>query len=289
MLGSCFFDFFKNNKEYEFFAYDHDELDVKDKTLLCDAFTKSKPDILINCVAYTNVDLAESERDLAFKINAEAAGEMARLCKEFGAILIHFSTDYVFSGEKSEGYKEDDEPKAINVYGESKLEGEKLIMANMEKYYIVRTSWLFGGQGHAWRRASHNFVDTMIRLGEQAIKDGTELKIVDDQIGSPTYTNDLCGAVIKYFLEPARNSKKQLSFGIYHLTNSGTCSWYTFAKKIFEIKNMNVLVKAVNSAQFLRPAKRPKCSILINNKIPSIRSWEEALRIYLITVVEEKL
>ncbi len=264
MLGSCFFDLFKDDREFELFAYDRSELDVTNKALLRDVFTKSKPDILINCVAYTNVDLAESARDLAFKINAEAVGEMARLCKESGAILIHFSTDYVFSGEKSEGYKEDDEPKAINVYGESKLEGEKLIMANMEKYFIVRTSWLFGKNGK-------NFVDTMMKLGEQAIKDGTELKVVDDQIGSPTFTNDLCEAVVK----------NQLPFGIYHLTNSGTCSWYEFAKEIFRIKNMNVHIKPVDSAQFPRPAKRPKCSILINNKVRSMRSWKEALRIYL--------
>lgn len=265
MLGSCFFNFFKDGRECELFAYDRDDLDITDKTLLRDAFKKSKPDIVINCSAYTNVDLAESERDLAFKINAEAVGEMARLCKESGAILIHFSTDYVFSGEKSGGYNEDDEPKAINVYGESKLEGEKSIRTNMEKYYIVRTSWLFGKNGR-------NFVDTMLKLGEQAIKDGTELKVVDDQIGSPTFTKDLCDAVIKNFIGQA------LPFGIYHLTNSKTCSWYEFAKKIFEIKNMNVRVKAVSSAQFQRPAKRPKCSILINNKIPIMRSWEEALK-----------
>lgn len=273
MLGSCFLDFFVGMLGLNLHAYGRAEFDICDTKKMREKFLEIKPDLVINCTAYTAVDDAEKNRDLAFKINAEAVGEMAKLCKEIDAVLIHFSTDYVFDGTKKEGYAESDETRAINVYGESKLAGEKLIAANMEKYLIVRTAWLFGKNGK-------NFVDTMLRLGEAAIQNGTELKVVNDQIGSPTYTHDLVNAVIENFVEPLEDGKS-VPFGIYHLTNSDVCSWFDFAKKIFEIKKMELRVLPITTEQFPRPAKRPSYSILLNKKLPLMRPWGEALATYL--------
>lgn len=270
MLGSCFMDFFVGMKGLEIHAFDREELDVCNFGKLAAKFAEIHPEIVINCTAYTAVDEAEKNRDLAFQINAEAVGKMAQLCKKIDVVFIHFSTDYVFDGKKADGYKEDDATDPINVYGESKLAGEKLIVKNTGKYYLVRTSWLFGKNGK-------NFVDTMMKLGENALKNSTELKVVNDQIGSPTYTHDLVNAVIENFV---KNDQK-LPFGIYHLTNSGTCSWYDFARKIFEIKKMNVKVLPVSTQQFPRPAKRPSYSILLNNKLPKPKNWDEAVEAYL--------
>lgn len=269
MLGSCFMDFFVGMIGQEVHAFSHEELDVCDPEKLVMKFAEIRPEIVINCTAYTAVDDAEKNREAAFKVNAEAVGNLAKLCRKFDAVLIHFSTDYVFDGKAAEGYKEDDATGPINVYGESKLAGEKLIAENMEKYYLIRTSWLFGKNGK-------NFVDTMIELGQNALQNGTQLKVVSDQIGSPTYTHDLVKAVIANFIE------KKSPFGIYHLTNSGTCSWYDFAKKIFEIRGMNVGVLPVTTDKFPRPARRPMRSVLINNKLnEGLKNWQEGLKSYL--------
>ncbi len=273
MLGSSFVDFFVGMDGFNLHAFTHTELDITNTQKLREKLVEIGPDLVINCTAYTAVDDAEKNRDLAFKINAESVGEMAKLCKEIGAALIHFSTDYVFDGKNSEGYKEDDATGAINVYGESKLAGEKLIMENMKKYFIVRTSWLFGKNGK-------NFVDTMIKLGAAAMQSGTELKVVQDQIGSPTYTHDLVNAVIMNFIEPLQRGK-DVPFGIYHLTNSGVCSWYDFAKRIFEIRKMEVNILPINTDQFPRPARRPAFSILLNTKLSKMRPWGEAVEDYL--------
>ena len=273
MLGSCFMDFFVGMVGLNLHAYGHADLDITDAVKLREKFLEIKPDLVINCTAYTAVDDAEKNRDAAFKLNAEAVGNVVKACKEIDAALIHFSTDYVFDGMKAEGYSEGDAVAPINVYGESKLAGEKLIEENMEKYYIVRTSWLFGKNGK-------NFVDTMLKYGAAAIQNGTEMKVVNDQIGSPTYTHDLVNAVIGQIVEPLEDGKP-FPFGIYHLTNSGVCSWYDFAKKIFEIKKMEVRVLPVTTAEFPRPAKRPNFSILLNSKMPAMRSWIEAVETYL--------
>lgn len=286
MLGSYFLKYLAGDEDFEMYAFSKEELDITSFSKLQETFDRIKPGFVINCAAYTAVDNCESNRQLAFMVNAEAAGQIARACKKSGAILLHFSTDYVFDGKKAEGYKEDDLPSPINVYGESKLQGEQLIAANCDKYYIVRTSWLFGLNGK-------NFVDTMLKLG----KERRELNVVGDQIGSPTYTKDLCEAVVRNFLDsyiadlprqhdldlPVRekSSERKLNFGIYHLSNSGVCSWYEFAKKIFELAKMEVKVNKITSEEFLRPALRPHCSILINTKTPKLRLWEEGLKAYL--------
>lgn len=266
MLGSCFSERLSGNENFELFEYDRD-LDITDYSVLRAVFQRISPDFVINCAAYTDVDGAETNRELAFKVNGEACKNIAKACKGISAILIHFSTDYVFDGRKKDGcrdsYCESDSPNPINVYGESKLLGEKMIIETMADVYIIRTSWLFGPNGK-------NFVDTMLKLATER----DQLSVVGDQVGSPTYTKDLCEAVVRFFF-------KKPAFGIYHLTNSGACSWHEFAKKIFEIKNIDVKVNKITSEEFPRPAKRPSCSILKNTKIMSLRPWEEALKAYL--------
>ncbi len=263
MLGSCFL---KHLTSFhgQVFALGHEDLDITDAQKVMEVVKQVSPVIVINCTAYTAVDNAESDVESALKINGYALEGLARACKEAGSKLIHFSTDYVFDGNKSEGYLENDLTDPINVYGKSKLLGEEMIMANMSDFYVVRTSWLFGENGK-------NFVDTMVSLA----KTNKELKVVGDQIGSPTYTNDLVMAVVENFVE------KEAAPGIYHLTNSGKTSWYGLAKKIFEILKLDIAVLEVSSAEFPRPAKRPNFSVLINSKLPLMRSWEEALSGYL--------
>ncbi|MBI4975803.1 dTDP-4-dehydrorhamnose reductase, partial [Candidatus Peregrinibacteria bacterium] len=229
-------------------------------------FFEIKPDIVLNCTAYTLVDDCETNKDLAFKINAEAVGKMAELSKKYNSTLIHFSTDYVFNGQNSNGYKEDDLAGPLSIYGESKLFGEQLIQKNLDKFYIIRTSWLFGENGK-------NFVDTMISLGKTK-----GISVVNDQIGAPTYTKDLGNAIIQYFLTRDPN----LPYGIYHITNSGKTSWSTYAKTIFELLGMHVKVNEISSEEFKSPAKRPSYSILLSTKVDfHMRSWEDAVKEYL--------
>ncbi|MBI4234742.1 dTDP-4-dehydrorhamnose reductase [Candidatus Peregrinibacteria bacterium] len=276
MLGSMFSRLLQQNHDFEVFAFDRD-LDITDEDALDIEFARVRPDFVLNCAAYTNVDLAESTRELAFKINAKGPGFVAAKCKAYGAKLIHFSTDYVFDGSKAgDGYMEGDVHCPINVYGESKLEGEKAIAAEMSDFYIIRTSWLFGPGGK-------NFVDTMLELGGEVLSgERDSLRVVDDQVGSPTYTFDLAEAVLRGFLLPFLEGGPQLDFGIYHLTNSGKCSWYEFAREIFRFKGMNVALKPISSEEFVRAAKRPKNSVLLSAKIDfGVRGWNVAVCEYL--------
>lgn len=288
MLGSAFFKFLAGSRDFEMYATDRSEVDVTDFELLDKIFTDIKPNFVINCTAYTKVDLAETEQSTAFRLNADVPGELARLCKLNNCTLIHFSTDYVFDGENLNGYREDALPHPINVYGESKLKGEKQIEENLENFYIIRTSWLYGPNGK-------NFVSTMLKLAEQ----GDALSVVCDQFGCPTYTYDLVKTVIEYFLEPFLErlpenhehtirvpghnfSSKKLLFGVYHITNSEVCSWYEFARKIFELKEVKVAVKDITTDQYPLPAKRPRHCVLLNKKMDLVlRSWSEALESYL--------
>jgi dTDP-4-dehydrorhamnose reductase len=232
----------------------HSALDITDEYRVRLTIEGIKPDVVINAAAYTNVDGCEDNKELAFDINGRALEYIARSCSSEGAILVHYSTDYVFDGSKKE-YFESDKTNPINVYGQSKLIGEKNIIENMKDYRIIRTSWLFGLQGK-------NFVETMLSLS----KEMDTVKVVTDQFGKPTYAVDLArktGEIIK--LPP----------GIYHITNEGTCSWYEFAKAI--IGN----VTPCSTDEFPRKAKRPKYSILVNTKTEPMRHWKEALKAYL--------
>ena len=254
----------------------HSQLDISDPESVNKQIDSSSPDIIINSAAYTQVDACETNYDLAFKSNAIGPKNLAIKCKQLGIPLIHISTDYVFEGneKKNSPLVEDDKLGPRTVYGKTKLEGEKMVQENCQKYFILRTAWLYG--------EGKNFVKTMLSLS----KKNKELKVVNDQIGSPTYAKDLAKA-IKEIIE-----KKSDKYGIYHVTNKGEVSWYEFAKKIFEIKNIEIKVNPCTSEEFPRPAPRPHYSVLSNQKwidagFTPMRDYEEALNEYLDSLKDE--
>lgn len=267
LLGS---QFNSQLKDVELFAFGHDDLDVLNFGQVEKIFGDISPDVVINCTGYTRVDDAEDNKKDCFELNAEAPKNIAKLCDKFGAILIHFSTDYVFDGRKvpPDGYNEACVPNPLNVYGESKFLGEEGVISGMKKFYIIRTSWLYGPNGK-------NFVDTMLKLGREK----GSLKVVNDQFGSPTYSADLAKAIIEHFVE--KDLDKALPFGVYHLTNDGFTNWHEYAVEIFESAGMKVEVKSISSKEYPQAANRPKNSILLNTKLPKLRTWERALADYL--------
>jgi dTDP-4-dehydrorhamnose reductase len=227
-----------------------------------------KPAVIINCAAYNNVDGAEIEKEKAFAINAEAVGSIAKACKKFSIPLVHFSSNYVFDGEKGE-YTETDTPNPISVYGQSKYEGEKLLQANCLRYYLIRTSVLFGREAES-KYAKKSFIEVMLGLSEKT----ATIKAVNDEVNSLTYVVDLAKAVETLITQ-------KLPYGIYHITNGGEASWFDFAKEIFSIKGKKINFVPVKSSDFLRQAKRPKKAVLINTKFPPLRPWQDALKEYL--------
>lgn len=249
------------SEDFEVSAFDKNELDILDFAKVEEICEKLKPDFILNAAAFTNVDQAESEQDLAMKINSEAVGNLAEICKKLGAKLIHFSTDYVFDGKNENGYLEDNETNPINFYGKSKLAGEQKIQESGCDFAIVRTSWLFG--------EGENFVTKMLELA----KNNSEIKVVSDQIGSSTFTEDLAKAT-REILERKQNET-------FHATNSGTTNWADFARKIFEIKKLPTKVINISTEKFPTPARRPRNSILRNSKLSEMRRWEEGLKEFL--------
>jgi len=261
MLGQELVKVFEN---YQPICWGRAEIDISNREDVNKKISEARPKLVINSAAYTDVDGAETNRDLAMKVNGYGVGSLAEACKRVGAILIHYSTDYVFDGRKSEGYKEGDQPKSpVNIYGESKLLGEELLQKNTDKYYLIRTSWLFGKSGK-------NFIETMLTLARK----GETIKVVNNQHGKPTYAIDLAQKTRELV-------EKNLPYGIYHITNEGSCTWYEFAKEIFKLAKIDVKVEPVASEEFPTPAKRPTWSILINTKLPPSRPWQEAVREYL--------
>lgn len=228
----------------------------------------SNCEAIVHCAAYTQVDKAEDEKDLCIKINATATKHIVKCAKILDIPMIYISTDYVFDGTKDGEYTENDETNPINIYGESKLAGEKYVQEILDKYYIVRTSWVFNINGK-------NFIETMLRLS----KANNQLSIVNDQIGSPTYTKDLSRLLVD-MLETSK-------YGLYHATNEGYCSWYEFANTIFKLANINIDIKAINSNEYASRAKRPLNSKLSKDKLieygfKPLPHWEDALKDYLI-------
>lgn len=244
-----------------------DDLDITNEFQVNKKITNLSPELIINAAAYTSVDDCEVNEGLATKINGQAVGYLAEVANKIGAKLVHYSTDYVFDGQNKEGYVEDDAPNPISAYGRSKLVGEQLLKqvrddADNFNYYIIRTAWLYGMRGK-------NFVKTMLTLADK----DKPIKVIDDQIGSPTYAYDLAIATRELV-----ESKK--SSGIYHRTNNGQTSWYGFAKEIFEVFNKNIDLSPCTTKEYPLPAKRPACSVLRNTKLKPMRSWQEALRAY---------
>lgn len=248
------------------------DLDITNKENCDSIFNKEKPDFCINAAAYTAVDKAESEPEQAHLINCIGAKNLAETCKEFNAKLIHISTDFVFDGSKNSLYNETDLPNPKGVYGQTKLEGEIAIQEVFDAYFIIRTSWVYSQFGN-------NFMKTMLRLASER----TSLSIVNDQIGTPTNAVDLAECLVTIITEHSKLNT--VHYGIYNFSNEGQCSWFDFAKKIFEINQVKIDVIPIPTTQFPTPAERPKYSVLDKTKIKStfgieIKPWEQSIEIY---------
>lgn len=257
-------------KEHELILTDVQELDITNLSAIKEFVSNCKPDAIINCAAYTAVDKAEEELDLARKINANGPRNLAIAANENNAILVHISTDYVFGGDLSLDYvyNEEDKKTPVTVYGITKLEGENAICENMkDKYYIFRTAWLYGD--------GNNFVRTMLKLGKQNGK----VSVVADQYGSPTYAVDLADIIYQAL-------EKKIAYGIYHTTNLGYMSWFDFARLIFKIAKCSYEVHPLETKDFPRPAPRPKNSMLSKNKLLEagieVPTAEDGLKRYLL-------
>ena len=221
------------------------------------------PDAVIHCAAYTAVDKAEDEKGLCYLVNSSATENIAEICKKINAKMLYISTDYVFDGTKEGFYEVDDMSNPINIYGKTKVLGEQAVQKVLEKYFIVRISWVFGEHGN-------NFVKTMLKLG----KEHKELNIVADQYGSPTYTADLAPLLV--------DMVKTDKYGIYHVTNEGVCTWAEFAEEIFKISGMNVKINHITTAEYPTMAKRPLNSRLsktklVKNNFNTLPDWQVAL------------
>ena len=257
----------ENIKNSEVFPLDIDELDITRLGSVRTVLNDIKPDVVINCAAATNVDGCESNQDLALKINAIGARNLAMVCEEIGAKLVQVSTDYVFSGKGDTPLTEFDMPAPYSVYGKTKLKGEEYVREFSSKYYIVRTAWLYGYVGK-------NFVYTMMRLGAEK----EVLTVVNDQRGNPTHANDLAHHILKLI--------ETEEYGVYHCTGKGECTWYDFASLIMELSGRSCKVTPVTSEQYKTPAKRPEYSSLDNMMLrctisDEMRDWKEALKSFM--------
>lgn len=251
----------------EYFGTDLDTLDITNKDQVKRVIRDYNPDVVIHCAAYTAVDKAEDEKELCYAVNVLGTKYIAEACKEIDAKMVYISTDYVFDGEGDQPFEVTDEPNPINYYGQTKYEGELEVQDKLDKYFIVRISWVFGSNGN-------NFVKTMLRLGREL----DEISVVGDQIGSPTYTYDLA----KLLVEMIQTGK----YGIYHATNEGECSWYEFACEIFKQMEINIRINSITSEEYPTRAERPVNSRLSKNKLikegfEELSDWRDAMKMYL--------
>lgn len=249
---------------------DVEEMDITDAEKVEQVIKESEVEAVIHCAAYTAVDAAEDNAELCHKINAEGTENIAKVCKELDLKMIYISTDYVFNGEGTRPWEPDDEREPLNVYGQAKYEGELAVEKYLEKYYIVRIAWVFGVNGK-------NFIKTMLNLSETH----DELSVVNDQIGSPTYTYDLA----KLLVDMVETDK----YGRYHATNEGLCTWYEFATEIFRQAGKEITVHPVTSDQFPSKARRPHNSRMSKDKLEAngfdrLPTWQDALNRYLKTI-----
>lgn len=251
-------------QHHEVYGFGRQQLDITSQEQCENVVSQIQPDVIVHAAAYTAVDLAESEEEQAYRVNASGSRNIAVAAEKVGAKVCYISTDYVFDGTSEVPYKEYDNTNPQSVYGKSKRAGELLIQSLSSRFFIVRTSWVFGLHGQ-------NFVKTMLKLGQE--KDS--LKVVHDQLGSPTYTWDLS----RFILELVETE----CYGIYHASNQGVCSWYEFAKAIFEKSGSSIVVSPCSTEEFPRPAPRPKFSVMDSmairaNGLTELRSWKEALQ-----------
>ena len=252
--------------------FTHAQLDVCSEAQIAEALAKAKPDVVLNTAAYHRVDECEHKSALAFQVNGTAVMYLAQASKAAGATLVHYSTDYVFGGyEKGSPYVETDLPAPVNVYGTSKVVGEHLIAAYAERYFAIRTCGLYGVAGSSGKGG--NFVETMLKKAMA----GDAIRVVDDQILTPTYTADLAQATRDLILTRR--------YGLYHVSSEGQCSWYDFTRHIFECAGLDAKLSPVKSSEFASPVRRPANSVLSKAKLRavgvSIPSWKDALPRYL--------
>lgn len=260
-------------------GFDLPEFDLADECLVRSTLSVLQPAVIVNCAAYTDVDGCESASADAFRVNGEGPGVLARVARELGATLVHISTDYVFSGGGHTPYRETDPPDPRSVYGRSKLAGEEAIVASgLQRYFILRTSWLYGPGGK-------NFVETILRLAEER----EELRVIADQVGTPTYTGDLATAIFNLLELEGRG--EAVPYGFYHFSNQGHCSWHSFAEAIVLLgRSCGLELKArrvtpITTAEYPLPAPRPAFSIFNKGRYLAatgkpIPAWQESLERY---------
>lgn len=267
MLGTDLVACLKRTRKYDVVAVDIDEMDITHLAQVKAVLYDHRPQIVVHCAAYTNVDQAERERELAMAVNGEGTKNVAFFCRELGAEMIYISTDYVFDGTQESPYVETDRPNPINVYGESKLAGEEHVAVLVETHKICRTSWLCGVHGRS-------FIDSILR----AVEERRSLAVVNDQVGRPTFTFDLASALVRLLARP--------DCGIFHVTNSGYCSWYEFAQRIVKLSGTaGVNVRPVKSSRFRSLARRPHYSVIENYRLAQLGfrplpRWEDSLKEY---------
>ena len=288
----------KNYPDVNFVFCDSATLNITDLDNCESIFEKHKPNFCINTAAYTAVDKAETEIEKAYLINVVGARNLAETCKKFDSVLIHISTDFVFDGTSKIPYLETDSTNPTGVYGQTKLDGEKVIQETFDDYFIIRTSWVYSQFGN-------NFMKTMLRLAA----DRDSLSVVNDQVGTPTNAVDLANVLVKLVIsdktivnslasqETTHNPQPtthnlQPNFGIYNFSNQGQCSWYEFAAEIFHQNNVKIDLKPIPSSQFPTPAKRPSFSVLDKSKIKNlleikIKTWQESLKTVVFSVITE--
>ncbi len=259
-----------NYPDFEFVFTTREELPLDDLNAFGKFIAGHQPQYFVNCAAYTAVDKAESEKELAYKVNAEAPGIIAKACKENGVKLVHVSTDYVFNGNGTVPYREDDQTDPVNLYGASKLEGEKNVMQENSDSIIIRTAWVYSEFGK-------NFVKTMLRL----MSDKDQISVVSDQSGTPTYAADLADVILQII------SSGNWVSGIYHFSNEGQITWFDFAVAIKELSGSACNVNPITTSQYPTPAKRPGYSVLDKEKIKSTfqlkgTDWKDSLTVCLL-------
>ncbi|MFC1890177.1 dTDP-4-dehydrorhamnose reductase [Thermodesulfobacteriota bacterium] len=269
MLGTDLMD--AAGRDRECAGVDIEEVDIGDRDACVRLIREYSPSIVINAAAYTNVDGCETNREDAFRVNAEGVENLAIGCRETGALLVHVSTDYIFDGTKGTPYIEEDDPNPRSVYGKSKLDGERRMQRHLRHYLIIRTAWLYGRNGR-------NFIRTILDMAES----GKPLKVVDDQWGAPTYTVDLARAILALVDAGAG--------GVFHVSNTGFCNWWQVAKRVVEIKGYgDVEVAPITTAKLNRPAERPLYSVFNCERFSTtvgweMREWDEALEDYIGTL-----
>ncbi len=264
-----------HKRGHEGIGVDIAEMDITDPAACEKVITESNVDGVFHCAAYTAVDAAEDNKDVCMKINAGGTENIAKVCEKLDIKMMYISTDYVFNGEGTRPWEPDDEREPLNAYGESKYYGEVAVTDHVKKFYIVRIAWVFGVNGK-------NFIKTMLKLG----KERDTLTVVDDQIGSPTYTYDLSRLLV--------DMMETDKYGFYHATNEGLCSWYEFACEIFKQAGMDVKVLPVSSDQYKAKAKRPSNSRLNKEKLSAngferLPKWQDALSRYLVELKEQEI